>query len=762
MIPASKKRVSMRFTSLLIAALVVSTLAGCSKNAAQYYESGNTYYAQQKYREAIVEYLNAIKKDPKFADARLKLAGAYEKVGDARNAYEHYVRAADLLPDNLDAQMKAGAYLFVTGQFQDAASRADAVLKKNPRHVEALILKGDAAAMLQDLDGAMKQIEEAIQIDPGHSRAYTDLGVIQRQKGNLPAAEQAFRQAVEIDPKSVAAQLALANFYLQSGRQAETEAALKAAYAIDAKDLLSNRALAMFYITTNRAPEAEPYLKTLVETTKDVRWSLALADYYAGTNRAPEATALLEKLAATKEAYGPAKTRIATLQYSHGRQPDAHKTVDEVIAKEPKNDAALLVKARFLVQEKRIDEALARAQAAVAANPRSAEGHYLLGSLYADKNDTERAIGEFNEVLKLNPRASAAQLQVARLELAKGRAGAAGAVQYAEQALTSAPGNPLARLLLVRSLMLKGDLPRADGELKGLLQQYPNAAPVHASAGAMALAKRDFAGARKSFERALQLDAASMEAVAGLVSVDLAAGKAADARRRVEERLAAAPNDPTVLVLAARTYATTGDGARAEQALLKTIEVAPGNLQAYSLLGQLYIQQRKLDQARQKFEEMAQRQPKPVGAHTMVAMILQMQGKNAEAQKRYEKVLEIDRTAPVAANNLAWMYAEGAGNIDVALQLAQAAKAALPDSPEVNDTLGWIYVKKGMPGLALAPLQQAADKDPKNPTYFYHLGTAYAKAEDKMRAKTSLETALRLSPNFPGADEARKTLESLK
>ena len=36
----------------------------------------------------------------------------------------------------------------------------------------------------------------------------------------------------------------------------------------------------------------------------------------------------------------------------------------------------------------------------------------------------------------------------------------------------------------------------------------------------------------------------------------------------------------------------------------------------------------------------------------------------------------------------------------VAQQLAQAAKAQLPNDPTINDTLGWVYVKRDMLQLA--------------------------------------------------------------
>jgi tetratricopeptide (TPR) repeat protein len=247
-----------------------------------------------------------------------------------------------------------------------------------------------------------------------------------------------------------------------------------------------------------------------------------------------------------------------------------------------------------------------------------------------------------------------------------------------------------------------------------------------------------------------------------LVTLDIAARKGPDARSRVDARLAKTPNQPEVLVLAARTYATLGDPERAEQFLLKAIEVAPENLQAYGLLGQLYLGQNKLDQARERFSDLATRQPKPVGAETMVGMILQMQGKAAEAQKQYEKVLTMDARSPVAANNLAWMYGESGSNLDLAVQLAQTAKAGLPEAPEVDDTLGWVYYRKNLPGLALAPLQRAVGKSPKDPVYHYHLGMVYAKSGDAAQAKASLQKALALDPAFDGATEARKTLAKLR
>src|SRR5262249_23228009 len=117
---------------------------------------------------------------------------------------------------------------------------------------------------------------------------------------------------------------------------------------------------------------------------------------------------------------------------------------------------------------------------------------------------------------------------------------------------------------------------------------------------------------------------------------------------------------------------------------------------------------------------------------------------------------------PVAANNLAWMYAVQGQQLDEALQLAQTAKAQLPDEPSVTDTLAWVYYKKNLSDLAIPLLEPLTRQEPTNPTYRYHLGLAYAKAGKDTLARQSLERALALKLPAADAVDARKTLDTLK
>jgi tetratricopeptide (TPR) repeat protein len=366
------------------------------------------------------------------------------------------------------------------------------------------------------------------------------------------------------------------------------------------------------------------------------------------------------------------------------------------------------------------------------------------------------AIASFSEVIRLNPRAAAAQVYLSRLNLLAGTPDKA--VSFAEGALSTAPGNPEARVSLVRGLVAKRDVARAEEEVNSLLKQFPMVGLVHALDGSVRLLKNDLAGARTSYEKALELSPNSLEALGGAVSVDLRQNKAAEARARVDARLAKTPNQPDLMMLAAQVYSARKELGLAETTLRRVIQVDPASTRAYGMLAGVLVAAGKLEAARVEFDQMAARDPKNLAAQTMAAMIVHGQNKTSDARKRYEAILEADPNAAVAANNLAWLYAEEGDRLDEALRLARVALSRLPDNPEVNDTLGWIYIKRDLPGLAIPALEKSVEKAPDNASYHYHLAMALSKGGYGKRARESAQQALRLKPDYV---EAQKLLSGL-
>jgi Flp pilus assembly protein TadD len=199
----------------------------------------------------------------------------------------------------------------------------------------------------------------------------------------------------------------------------------------------------------------------------------------------------------------------------------------------------------------------------------------------------------------------------------------------------------------------------------------------------------------------------------------------------------------------------------AERVLRQVVDQDPTMLPAYSMLGQIYIRERRMDEALAEFDQLANRHVNPVGALTMGGIILQAQGRIAEARVRLERAVALNPNAAVAANNLAWLYVEAGEQLEKSLTLARTAATAMPNSPEVLHTLGWAYYRNAQPALAVPPLARAIELDPKNATSRYHLGLAYAKAGDPTLARQNLERAISMGGALPWMAEARRELAAL-
>jgi Tfp pilus assembly protein PilF len=178
----------------------------------------------------------------------------------------------------------------------------------------------------------------------------------------------------------------------------------------------------------------------------------------------------------------------------------------------------LLLKSRWLLAEGKRQEALDRATAAVKADPTSPTAHYMVGTIQTSLRQTKEAAVSFGEVLKLNPRASAAQVQLARLNLMAGDPRQA--VEFAKEALSTAPNDPEARVSLVRGLLAQRDVVEAEKQIAALLKQYPKVSVVHSLDGTLRLMKKDVNGARASYDRALDLNPQSIEALTGVTRID--------------------------------------------------------------------------------------------------------------------------------------------------------------------------------------------------------------------------------------------------
>lgn len=743
----------------------LSGLSACSSDpqatAREHFERGEQQQAQNKLNEAIIEYRRAIQADPRLGQARLRLGDAYFQNGDGPNALREYVRAAELLPEDHEVQIKAAKLMLAAGQFTDARGIGERLLARAPDNVEAQVLIANALAGLQDWESAVDAFEKAVQIDPNRASTYSEIGAVQVARGDLVAAEAAFRKAVELDAKSQIALISLANFVWSRGDADQGEQLMKRALALDPKSVVVNRSLAMFYLVRNRIESAEPHLRAVADASQEPRAQYALADYYVRLRRFDDARELVTPYVNDDKTFVESSIALARIEASAGKMAEAHRILEGVLARQPKHVEALLVRGQLFLAENNTINALTALQTAVDGNPNSIAAHVALAQTHALRGSVKEAMKSFNDAMRIDANHVAARVGLARLQVANGAA--AEAVPLLMKVVGENPQNLDAKLLLLQGFMAAGDMPQATA-LASDLEKTNGASPsVQTALGMLATMKKDSATARQAYGRALSANPRSYQALAGLLTTELQGKNFGAARALLEKQLAQNPNDPNLNLMAAQAYDALGDRFEMEKALKKTVEANPHSLEAYTLLGKMYYQQGRLDLARVELEKYVATAPASVPGNTMLGTILDLQGKKLEAKARYNRALQIDPRAAVAANNVAWIEANTDGaNLDLALQLAQTAKAQLPNQHEVDDTLGWIYYKKNMPTRAIESLENSTLKQPTNPLYAYHLGLAYHKNGDAAQARKELERALRLKPDFDGAAHAKQLLESIR
>jgi tetratricopeptide (TPR) repeat protein len=755
----------MKTLRLLSLSVVLASALGalaCSADPAvakrEFLAEGNKYFEQGRYSEASINYRKAIQEDQLFADAHYKLAQTYDKLGDGLGAAREYIRAADLMPDNPDAQTRAGVFLLAGGSFEDAKSRAVKALQKNPKHIDAHLLLAQAMAGMRDLNAAVENIQDTIRMDPSDARPVSSLAGFQLAQGNLPAAEAQFKRAVEVDPKSVYAAMSLGRFYLSTARPAEAEQWLKKAVAIAPTDSVANRSLAALYLSTNRIAEAEAPLKASLQPSVPAD-KLNLADYYFAAGRHGDTTAVLESLKDDPTVFTETRLRFSILEWREGRGPKAYERVDEILAKSPKDPTANLLKGRYLILDRQFTAGRDLLKKSVDADPRRPSAHYWLGTAYRSLGDLDSAIKEFAEAEKLAPADMGPKLQLAQLNLAASKLDAA--ETFARGAVQAQPRNGEARLTLVDVLIARGKEAEALKEATFLATSLPKLPEPHVALGRIYLKQANYAAAERAFQRGIELSNGSIESIGGLVDTLIAAGKIPDARNTIETRLARNSNDVPLMLVAARVYRAAKDERKAEATLKEALATDANNLAAYVELSRIYIVENRLDEARSQLEAIAAKQPKAIWAPTLIGMSLHIQNRRAEAKERYERILRIEPTAAVAANNLATLLLEEGHELDRAVALAQTATRGLPDNPDVNDTLGWAYVQKNLPALAVPAFEKALRAQPNNAVFHYHLGSAYLAAGDKAKARESLSRALDLKLGSQDAAKVKSLLATL-
>jgi tetratricopeptide (TPR) repeat protein len=152
-------------------------------------------------------------------------------------------------------------------------------------------------------------------------------------------------------------------------------------------------------------------------------------------------------------------------------------------------------------------------------------------------------------------------------------------------------------------------------------------------------------------------------------------------------------------------------------------------------------------------------------ARVLLARLHAARGEQPQAIELLRSALADQPELPAAQNDLAFMLARRGEELETATELAQEARANRPDSAEIADTLGFVYMRRDLAEAALvqfdASLQLAEPGSTRWAVAQYHRGLALRQLGRQADAVAALEQALASGADFAEAPEAHQVLAEL-
>jgi Flp pilus assembly protein TadD len=130
-----------------------------------------------------------------------------------------------------------------------------------------------------------------------------------------------------------------------------------------------------------------------------------------------------------------------------------------------------------------------------------------------------------------------------------------------------------------------------------------------------------------------------------------------------------------------------------------------------------------------------------------------------EAEKDFQKALELSPDEPYVLNYLAYTWVERRENLDQALPMLEKAVSQRPEEGFIIDSLGWAHFMLGRYPEAVEELEKAVSLAPTDPVLNDHLGDAYWKVGRHQEARFQWSRALSFEPEPDQAPKLQQKLE---
>ena len=769
---------------------------GCSgENANQLFKQGVDAMAADKPDEAVIWFKKALQQNPELALAHYKLGQIYREKRESKLAYSHLAQAVQQDTKMAEARKEMIFLLVENRALEQVVKVCKEYLEINGDDKEVSLILGNSLAYLKRPDEAVEVLRVATEKYPESLKAWTNRAKILVSTGDVQAGRSMLEKLAQENPDAIEVQISLAQLYEKLQRYdlaLFTLEALKSKhpdnprpYALlaqlslkknqlgQAKNILLNaenagvqdsvlfRLHAMILHRQGDSVSALKYFKKAVTAATDVSRpfnQMVLADYLTFLKKYQEAQQILETIIAEDSTRKELKSKVVELFLAQGEFDQARNSVDALLKEDSGDARGHFLKGLMMMKEKDVIEAREQFSKAKELDPNAAENQFLYGLTFMEESQ-DISITEISEALKKNPNLMKARMALAELYEKKGDLQAS--LDEPDKVIEKQGADINARALRISVLLKMGNPEAALADAQWLVDKQPDVAWHRFRLAEIYFFTQKYDKALPLYEKLQEEKPESVQILNRIVAIHMLTKRYEKAMELSDSFLAKFPDSGHAVIVKAKIYISQGYFDLAENVLLpeadKGKEVTP-----IVMLAELYRKKNDNEKAVQYYRKALELVPKNINLLMKLAGFYLENGEYSEAIATYENVLQQKTDFIPAMNNLAYLYTEKGGNLERALELASMVVRKMPDNPDATDTLGWIYVKKGVYSQAEPYLQIAINAKPDHPAIMYHMGMLRFGQKNTQDAEKLLTRAIQKGLSGTELVKANEALAELK
>ncbi len=275
-----------------------SGFAGCSRAESYFHFLAAEYLLTQgRLFEAQRELQKTIRCDKEALYPRKELLKVYAETGQYDQAVSLAQEILKKNPADKEALFILAKLYWAQKRYVRAIETLESLLEKYPDYEEALSILANLYLQKKDLEGAIKTLERLAAKEPRNAAVYLELARLYRQKGAFKKARKYYEKALSLAPEKQRIYLEYGEFLEKIGAFIEAERIYQEGLKKIPQAFHLYEALFRLYIRQEQFEKALAILDQIEkETGKNPRLTLRRALIYLDLDRNEEAERLLEEL----------------------------------------------------------------------------------------------------------------------------------------------------------------------------------------------------------------------------------------------------------------------------------------------------------------------------------------------------------------------------------------------------------------------------------------------------------------------------------